>query len=195
MNENNFKSLIFAGMTTPKYNRLNFHKYTFCIFQEVDLVTVKDLKLNYKSKSGSSYFFTDLGVYRWSDHWSRVANCRWRLEGNTTNPANRMKLGFAKWTDFHPDNEFERLYWIEVDYKNKTANFHHKESQNYTSDKQLRTSVETAKVIKQIRGLLLEDSWAKYLRTMDIDVLRKEIIDQLLQTNLTFNEIRRKYLL
>ena len=181
-------------MTTSKYNRLNFHKHTFCVFQEVDLDVLKDLKLNYRSKSGSSYYFTENGVYRLSNHWSRVANCRWRLEGNITNSPNRMKLGFAGWTDFHRDNEFEKLYWIDVDVENKTASFHHKGSPYYTSEKQLRTSTETSKVIKQIRGLLLDDAWAKHLRPMDITVLRKEIIDQLIQTNLTFHEIRRKYL-
>lgn len=181
-------------MTTANYNRLNFHKYTFCIFQEVDLDVIRQLKLNYRSKSGSSYYFIDSGVYRLSNHWSRVANCRWRLEGNATNADNRMRLGFAKWSDFHPDNQTDRLYWIEVDFENKKVNFHHKESQNYASGKQLRNSGETAKIIKQIRGLLMEEAWAKYLRPMDIDVLRKEVINQLVQTNLTFNEIRRKYL-
>ncbi|HLP64850.1 hypothetical protein [Flavobacterium sp.] len=184
-------------MTTTKYNRTNFHKHTFCVFQEEDVTIVGSLQLNYKSKSGSSYFFTDDGVYRLSNHWSRVANCRWRLQENPklqkTNP-NRIKLGFAKWTEFYADNELEKLYFIEVDFDEKTAAFHHKESDSFSEDKMLRTASETAKIIKQIRLLLLEDAWAKYLKPIGIDELRKEIIQQLIQTNQSFNEIRRKFL-
>lgn len=180
-----------------KYNRTNFHKHTFCVFQEVDVTVVGSLQLNYKSKSGSSYFFTEDGVYRLSNHWSRVANCRWRLEENPklqkTNP-NRIKLGFAQWSEFYADNELEKLYYIEVDFDQKTANFHHKGSNNFSEDKMLRTATETAKVIKQIRLLLLDEAWAKYLKPITIDDLRKEIILQLIQTNQSFNEIRRKYL-
>lgn len=184
-------------MTTTKYNRTNFHKHTFCVFQEVDVTIVGSLQLNYKSKSGSSYFFTNDGVYRLSNHWSRVANCRWRLQENPklqkANP-NRIKLGFAKWTEFYADNELEKLYFIEVDFDQKTATFHHKESDSFSEDKIIRTASETAKIIKQIRFLLLEDAWAKYLKPIGIDELRKEIIQQLIQTNQSFNEIRRKFL-
>ena len=77
------------------YNKTNFHKHTFCIFKEVDFETIQNLKPNYKSKSGSSYFFTDQGVYRLSNHWGRAANCKWRLEisskSQITN-SNRTKL-------------------------------------------------------------------------------------------------------
>lgn len=184
-------------MTTTKYNRTNFHKHTFCVFQEIDVTMVGTLQLNYKSKSGSSYFFTEDGVYRLSNHWSRVANCRWRLQENPklqkTNP-NRIKLGLAQWSEFYADNELEKLYFIEVDFDQKTAIFNHKGSSSFSEDKMLRTASETAKVIKQIRLLLLEDSWTKYLKPVGIDELRKEIIVQLIQTNQSFNEIRRKYL-
>ncbi len=185
-------------MTTTKYNRTNFHKHTFCIFQELDVTMVGSLQLNYKSKSGSSYYFTEDGVYRLSNHWSRVANCRWRLQENSKlkkENSNRIKLGFARWNEFYPDNEFEKLYWIQVDFDQKTATFHHKESDHYSNAKVLRTATETAKAIKQIRLLLLEDSWAKYLKPITIDELRKEIILQLIQTNQSFNEIRRNYLI
>lgn len=185
-------------MTTTKYNRTNFHKHTFCIFHEVEVTVLGSLQLNYRSKSGSSYYFTEDGVYRLSNHWSRVANCRWRLQENSKlkkENSNRIKLGFARWNEFYPDNEFEKLYWIQVDFDQKTATFHHKNSPNYSKEKVLRTANETAKVIKQIRLLFIENNWAKYLQPMNSEDLRKEIILQLVETNQSFNEIRRNYLI
>ena len=49
---------------TKSYNKYNFHNHTFCIWNEVDFDKIKELKINYKSKSGSSYIFTEIGVYR-----------------------------------------------------------------------------------------------------------------------------------
>jgi hypothetical protein len=179
------------------YTKNNFHKNTFCIFKQVDLSEIENLKLNFKSKSGSSYFFTEVGVYRLSNHWSRVANCRWRLLPNSkeknTN-SNRTKLGFALWTDFYPDNDFEKLYFIEVDFELKEVNYFHKNGTNYNKNKVLRTAIETTKTIRQIRTLLEETAWAKYLKEDNIEILRKEIIENLINTNLTFQEIRKSYL-
>lgn len=175
------------------FNKSNFHKHTFCIFQEVALDVLKDLKLHYKSKSGSSYYFVENGVYRYSNHWGRAANCKWRLISNTTNK-NRTKLGYANWSDFYPDNDFEKLYFIEVDFTNKSAHFNHFQSEKYTKDILLRTSTETAKLLKQIRTLLEETTWSRYLKEESIEVLRKEIIQQLINTNKSFQEIKRDYL-
>jgi hypothetical protein len=184
-------------MMITNYSRVNFHKYTFCLFQEVDLNAIQELKLNYKSKSGSSYYFTDEGVFRLSNHWSRVANCRWRLVENTklqkTN-CNKTKLGFAKWTDFFEDNEYDTLYFIEVDFEKKIAHFYHKQNSIYQSKYILRTASDTTKIIKQIRVLLQETAWTKYLKELNIEVLRKEIIEKLITSNATFHEIRRNYL-
>ena len=151
--------------------------------------------MNYKSKSGSSYYFVENGVYRLSNHWSRVANCRWRLEINSNIQipnSNRIKLGFAEWKDFYPDNDFEKLYFIEINSDNE-VNYFHKNGSNY-SNQILRTTSETTKVIKQIRTLLEETAWAKYLKEENIEILRKQIIEQLISTNQSFQEIRRSYL-
>ncbi len=175
------------------FNKSNFHKHTFCIFQEVVLDVLKDLKLHYKSKSGSSYYFVEVGVYRQSNHWGRAANCKWRLISDNNNK-NRTKLGFANWTDFYPDNDFEKLYFIEVDFTNKSAHFNHFQSEKYSNVAILRTATETAKLLKQIRTLLEETAWTKHLKEESIAVLRKEIIDQLITTNRSFQEIKRDYL-
>lgn len=180
-----------------KINKTNFHKHTFCIFNEVPFGAIQELKPNFKSKSGSWYYFTGEGVFRLSNHWSRVANCRWRLETNPQLPItnnSRNRLGFAKWTDFYSDNEHEKLYFITVDFDQQVANYFHKQSHNYQSEFVLRTASETIKVIKQIRILLQESAWAKHLKEMDIAILRQKIITELITSNTTFQEIRRNYL-
>ncbi len=175
------------------YNRSNFHNRTFCIFNEVDLDVIKDVKPNFKSKSGSSYYFTEVGVYRLSNHWGRAANCKWRLISDAKN-TNRTKLGFANWNAFYPDNDFEKLYFIEVNYDTQSVNYYHKQSKNCTSDKVLRTSTDTTKRIKQIRTLFDETAWAKHLKDSNTEMLRKEIIKKLIESVATFQEIRRDYL-
>ncbi len=185
-------------MNTAFYNKNNFHNHTFCIFKEVSIQTITNLKLHYKSKSGSSYYFVEEGVYRLSNHWGRAANCRWRLVTTTTqqkvNNDSQAKLGFAKWTDFHRDNEVEKLYFIAANYVEQTVQFFHKENENYTPTAILRTATETAKHIKQIRILFHETSWANYLKESNIAILRKEIIQKLIESEISFQEIRREYL-
>jgi len=190
-------------MPPKTYNKSNFHKYTFCIFQEVGLEALQDLSLHYKSKSGSCYYFTTTGVYRLSNHWGRAAKCKWRLSPNCkavtlsaveVPNANRTKLGYANWSDFYPDNDYEKLYFVKVDYDSQTVHFYHKQSHDCTTEKVLRTATDTTKLIKQIRTLFDETGWAKYLKEENIAVLRKEIIEELVNTNKTFQEIRKQYL-
>lgn len=184
-------------MSNITYNKTNFHKHTFCVFSEASIEIIKDLKLNFKSKSGSSYYFVENGVYRLSNHWARVANCKWRLinfNENLDSKDNKNKLGFAKWTDFYQDNDFEKLYFVEVNYDAKIVNFYHRRSENYNEVKILRTAGETAKLIKQIRILFDQTAWTKYLKTDVIDVVRKEIIENLINSNQSFHEIRRAFL-
>lgn len=181
-------------MTSKIYTKTNFHKHTFCIFQEVSRDSIKGLLPNFNSKSGSSYYFTDNGVYRFSNHWSRVANCRWRIEKNLeVINSKKEKLGFAEWSDFYPDNDFEKLYFIKLN-QNNEVNYFHKNNVNY-SNQVLRTSAETTKLIQQIRVLLNESAWTKHLKNENIELVRTEIIEKLITSNKTFQEIRRDYLL
>ena len=190
-------------MPPKTYNKTNFHNYTFCIFQEVGLEVLQNLSLNYKSKSGSCYYFSKTGVYRLSNHWGRAANCKWRLSGKSITVTlsaaevpnnNRTKLGYANWSDFYPDNDYEKLYFVKVDYDTQTVQFYHKQSQENTTEKVLRTATDTTKLIKQIRTLFDETAWTKYLKDENIELLRKEIIEELVNTNKTFQEIRKNYL-
>jgi hypothetical protein len=83
------------------------------------------------------------------------------------------------------------LYYLEVDYSTNTVNYQHKNNPIYNSKAILRTSFETRKRIKQIRNLLNLTSWAKHFEYENLEDLRKKIIDQLIDTNQTLDEIKR----
>lgn len=178
-------------MISKTYNRFNFHRHTFCVFTEVPIESIDSKKVDYKSKSGSSYYFTEQGVFRLSNHWGRAANCKWRLQSTGINNS-RTKLGYADWTAFHPDNDTEQLYYVTVDFEHQAANYQHKCSADYQENFVLRTASETTKVIKSIRDLLSNDSWAKHFQFEDITDLRKNIIEKLITTNQSLLEIKRQ---
>ncbi|QBN17479.1 hypothetical protein [Flavobacterium nackdongense] len=167
-------------------------KNTFCVFQEVFPEKISGLQVQYDSKSGSKYFYTKEGMYRWSNHWGRLANSKWRLEPMEPETESKTKLGFAAWSEFYPDNAAEELYYLEANYTKKTVNYQHKNNPNYDAKAILRTSFETTKKIKQIRNLLNLTSWAKHYEYEDIDALRKQIIEQLICTTKTLDEIKRE---
>ena len=110
------------------------------------------------------------------------------MEPETTS---KTKLGFAAWTEFYPDNAEAELYYLEANYIKKTVNYQHKNNPNYDKKAVLRTSFETTKKIKQIRNLFTLTSWAKYFDYEDLDLLRQEIINELIMTNKSLEEIKR----
>jgi len=57
----------------------NTFKNTFCIFIEADVALIENKKPDFSIKSGSEYFYTAAGMYRYSNHWGRLANSKWRL--------------------------------------------------------------------------------------------------------------------
>lgn len=166
-------------------------KNTFCVFQEVFPNQIENLQVQYDSKSGSKYFYTKEGMYRLSNHWGRLANSKWRLEPMELETLSKTKIGFAAWNEFYPDNAEEELYYLEANYTKNTVNYHHRNNPNYDNKAILRTGFETTKKIKQIRNLFALNSWAKYYDYDNLDVLRKTIIDQLIFTNKTLEEIKR----
>lgn len=176
-----------------KYNvKPNSFKNTFCVFKEVNPDELEGKEYSYVSKSGSSYYFTKTGMYRYSNHWGRLANSKWRLEPMVPETASKFKIGFAFWTEFYPDNAVDELYYIEADYKNNTVNYQHRKNPEYDKKAILRTSLDTAKRIKQIRNLQQLTAWARYFDNDDIDDLRQKIINQLIYTNKTLDEIKRE---
>jgi hypothetical protein len=168
-------------------------KNTFCVFHEVLASSIEGMTVQYDSQSGSKYYYTKEGMYRLSNHWGRLANSKWRLEPMEPATDSKFKLGFASWNEFYPDNAIEELYYLEANYERKTVNYQHRNNPNYDKKALLRTSFDTAKRIKQIRNLFELTSWAKYFDYDDIDELRKKIIDDLIFTNETLEEIKRKH--
>lgn len=171
----------------------NSFKNTFCVFHEVSIDSILGLKIQFDSKSGSKYYYTIQGMYRLSNHWGRLANSKWRLEPLESVTDSKIKLGFASWDTFYPDNALEELYYLEADYKNKIVNYQHKNNPNYDNKAILRTSFETTKRIKQARNLFNLTSWAKYFDYEDLDFLRQKIIDQLIFTNKPLEDIKKDF--
>lgn len=180
------------GMDAKTYHRNNFHKYTFCVFNEADLSEVSHLKPDYKSKSGSVYYFSETGVFRLSNHWGRAANCKWRLQTDSKSES-RTKLGFALWTSFHRDNDAEKLYFIEADIYNNSVNFQHKDNGGFRPEFVLRTASETTKRLKQIRSLQTNDRWTKHF-SEDSEMVKKKAITQLIQTDKPLSQIKSELL-
>lgn len=171
------------------YHQYNFHKHTFCLFQQVDHSIVANLKLGYKSCSGSEYFFTEMGVYRKSNHWGRAANCRWRLITNTEYKNQTEIIGFAKWTQFYSNNETEKLFYIDLN--DNEISFNHKDSDKYNGQF-LRNAAQTSKRIKEIKVILQTETWAKYLNFNNYEELKLKILSDLINTNESFVNLKTK---
>lgn len=170
----------------------NSFKNTFCVFHEVLSNEIEGLKKQFESKAGSTYYYTEAGMYRVSNHWGRLANSKWRLVAREPETESKTKIGFANWNEFYPDNADEKLYYIEANFDNNTVTYQHKKNPQYDGKPILRTSFETTKRIKQIRNLQQLTSWAKHFDYDDIDDLRKQIINELIYTEKTLEEIKRE---
>ena len=170
----------------------NSFKNTFCVFHEVLLSEVEGLKIQFESKAGSTYYYTEVGMYRVSNHWGRLANSKWRLVAMEPETPSKTKIGFATWNEFYPDNAEEKLYYIDADFDKNTVTYQHKKNPKFDNKAILRTSFETTKRIKQIRNLQQLTSWAKYFDCDNIDDLRKQIITELIFTEKTLDEIKRE---
>ena len=175
------------------YNKTNFHSHTFCIWKEVAVTEIQELKLHFKSKHDSHYYFTNDGVYRFSDHWGRVANCHWRLIPLSNYKNQKATVGYTKWTDFYTNDDTSKLFFIKVNFETQEVNFYHKLVSDYDEKFALRIANETAKTIKTIKQILTQTAWAKYLNYEDLEGLRKGIIEELLYSEKRLLEIKRNY--
>lgn len=165
-------------------------KNTFCIFNEVPLSVIEDRKPDFKSTSGSRYYYTQEGMFRLSNHWGKLANSKWRLIAMEPPSSDKIKLGFAKWEAFFPDNDLEKLYYITADFKNHTAEYYHKNCPDYNGKAVVRTYKETQKRLKNIRNILTLTNWAKQFPQLDIEVLRRKIITELIHTDKTLQVLK-----
>ncbi len=167
------------------YNQTNFFKHTFCEFTQVDDFQIPE-NTYYKSKSESMYFYTDEGVYRKSNHWGRVANCRWKLISNENYKNQQIVVGFAKWSDFYPINSSEKLFFIDVNFDKKLAKIQVKKT---TERKYTFMFSEAQKRVKKINYLLTEYKWANHFN-IDIETLRVQIISEFINTNKDLQQIK-----
>jgi len=104
-----------------------------------------------------------------------------------------LRLGYANWEDFRenldPDVD---AYYISVDFETKKVSYMHKDNPEYDTIAVLRSADATRKLIKQIKNLLENHKWAKYYEFDDLDEFRKEVINRLINSDITLNELRRE---
>ena len=178
---------------TKTYTRYNFFNKTYCVFKGASLREISRRKPNYRSESGSTYYYTKHGVYRLSNHWGRAAKCQWRLVSDFPAEIDDLRLGFANWEDFRenldPDID---AYYISVDFETKKVSYMHKDNPNYDTVAVLRPADATRKLIKQIKNLLETYKWAKYYDYEDLEEFREEVITRLINSDITLNELRRE---
>lgn len=171
------------------YSKYNFFKHTFCSYKKVNQDFFDENNVHFKSKAGSQYSYTEQGVYRFSNHWGRVADCRWRLLSDEKIKNQNYYLGFAKWTDFYALNETEKQFYISVDFEKSIVEFYHKE----TKEDVFVFFAETAqKKVSEIRKLLTDHKWANYFDE-DIDILREKVITKYINSNKTIQEVKSQF--
>ena len=130
-------------------------------------------------------------MYRISNHWGRVANCHWRLVPLAEFKSQHNIVAFANWTDFYSNDDTSKLFFIKVDFDTQEVNFYHKQSAENQESICLRNAKETAKTIRTIKQVLTETDWAKHLIFNDLEILRKEVVIELVTTNKSFLEIKK----
>ncbi|WCM42150.1 hypothetical protein MG290_00325 [Flavobacterium sp. CBA20B-1] len=172
------------------YNRFNFFKNTFAVFKKAD--QPKDYsKPHFISKHGSCYFFTNEGVFRYSNHWGRVGNCRWRLE-YIDHKQQTNYWGFCAWNQFYSNEDAQPLYFIEEVSPNQYT-YNHKNNSNI-QNAVYRSANETAKILKKINEINQNDAWAKHLSYNNYQDLKAYFINQLISTQKSFMKIKQEYI-
>lgn len=172
-------------------NRTNFFRNTFCVFQEIYPCKIKKEDFKYHSKSGSLYFFTDEGVFRYSNHWGRVGNCRWRLIKNTTNEAEKYFYGFAKWDSFYENDEVKQLFFID---QNEEHNYevNHKNDVRYDQKWAVFSAQEAKKRLQTIALIQENQQWTQYLNIENNKENQQKAITFLRTTRLEWRAIKQK---
>tara|TARA_R110001583_G_scaffold12326_2_gene54832 strand:+ start:10533 stop:11024 length:492 start_codon:yes stop_codon:yes gene_type:complete len=147
--------------------------------------------VHYKSKSGSLYFYTDKGVYRYSNHWGRVANCRWKISGIEAYKNQDYYTGYANWLDFHSLKSNEKCFYLEVNFEEASVKIYSIKEQNNPAEF-LMTLEFALKRLKEIKTLFKEYKWALYFNE-NIDILRKELISLLINSDKPLQEIKLSF--
>lgn len=175
--------------TLKSYHSFNFFKHTYCEFNMVSEDLFLENKEHFKSKSGSLYYYTKEGVYRYSNHWGRVANCRWRISGIEDYKNQNYYVGYAKWLDFHPLNNFEKAFYIEADTENGKAKIY-RINKSTSTNKFLMTLALAQKRSKQIKMLFKDYKWALHYND-NVDVVRNKLINKLVNSDKPLQELKQ----
>lgn len=146
--------------------------------------------VHFKSKSGSYYFYTAEGVFRYSNHWGRVATCRWKIKGIDAYKSQDFYVGYSRWEDFYPLNDSDVIFYIEVDFNTEQAKIRRLNSEG-NNQCYLMDALLVHKRLKQIQNLFKEYKWAKYIPG-EIDELREMLIKKLLNTNKSLDVLKRE---
>ena len=141
----------------------------------------KQKSIHFKSKSGSKYYYTKEGVYRYSNHWGRVANCKWKIKGITHYKNQNYYIGYANWQDFFPINSSEKMFYLDVDFSTGKAKMIKLENES-ESNQFLMTLDFAIKRIKEIKTLFKDYKWATYFNA-DLDQVREVLIKKMVHSD------------
>lgn len=176
--------------TLKSYHNFNFFKHTYCEFEKAREDFFLKNEVHYKSKSGSKYFYTKEGVYRYSNHWGRVANCRWKISGIEDYKNQNYYIGYANWLDFHPLNNFEKVFYIVVDeISGKSTIYRIKE--NDATKHFLMTLNLAQQRLKQIKKLFKDYKWAMYYNA-SVDIVRSKLVTKLINSDKALQELKQQ---
>jgi hypothetical protein len=105
---------------------------------------------------------------------------------NATYKNQQTVLGFAKWEDFYPLNETEKIFYILVNFETKKAIIKAKQAEETAFLFTLSGAQERE---KQIKKLYKEEKWALYFN-QSIEELRIKIISELINSDMTLQQIK-----
>jgi len=163
------------------YHNFNFFKHTYCEFVMKSESFFLENKIHYKSKSGSLYFYTSKGVYRYSNHWGRVANCRWKINGIENYKNQDRYVGYANWSDFYPLNNYDKAFYIDPNTQNGNGKIY-RIKENHSTNNFLMTLEFALKRLKQIKLLFKDDRWALYFNE-NVEMVRSKLITKLINSD------------
>ena len=172
------------------YTKFNFHKHTYCEFEKVEANFLEDKTIHYKSKFGSSYFYTEEGVYRSSNHWGRVANCRWKIKGIEDYKNQVYYVGFANWTAFYSLNSNDKAFYLEVDFATGKTSIH-KVTGTETYTPFLMSLVTAFKRQKEIKSLYKDYKWALHYHE-SIENIRTALVTELINSNDSLQVLKQR---
>ncbi|MBT3546213.1 MAG: hypothetical protein HOA34_06040 [Flavobacterium sp.] len=105
---------------------------------------------------------------------------------NATYKNQQTVLGFAKWEDFYPLNETEKIFYILVNFETKKVTIKAKQAKETAFLFTLNAAQERE---KQIKKLYKEEKWALYFN-QSIEKLRIKIISELINSDMTLQQIK-----